>query len=182
MKYTIYNVASGDITKVVECQEDVLLLQVSDGESAILGDYNDTTQIVINGLVVNKPPPPYDLTQTQLIKVTEINKACETAILSGFTSIALGTPHHYPSNDRDQVNLSGTIQRSLLSANIENSYLLLCADSTNIWEYRNHTTAQIQQVGADAYDAVLGARVKKATLQAKIFAAKTQDELDSLIW
>jgi hypothetical protein len=104
-------------------------------------------------------------------------------ILSGFYSNALGDSYLYPSNDRDQVNLSGTIQKSLLSsAQPADYYLFLCADSNAAWDYRSHTAEQIQQVGVDAYNAILNARIKNATLQEQISQTTTQAELDEITW
>ena len=121
--------------------------------------------------------------ELKLDKSNELAAACRLEITSGFPSSALGAEHLYPSNTTDQINLSGTIQRSLLSsATASESYLFLCADESNFWEYRPHTAAQIQQVGVDAYAFILNARVKNSTLQAQVESATNPAELALVNW
>lgn len=127
--------------------------------------------------------PAITLEQSKIIKSNEIRNACSNEILAGFSSNALGSAHLYPSNDKDQVNLSGTIQKSLLpSASIGDVYMFLCADINNVWAYRPHSATQIQQVGTDAYNAILNSRIKNATLQGQIDLATTKAEVEAILW
>lgn len=119
-------------------------------------------------------------------KRKEISDACEAAILAGFESAALGDVHQYPSDRDDQLNLSGTIQRSQLPlAQPTDLYPFKCSLDGGAMVFRPHTAAQIQQVGADAYNAIVNARVKNAQRQAQIDAAESasdQKALDAVVW
>ncbi|WP_122665323.1 hypothetical protein [Pseudomonas viridiflava] len=75
-------------------------------------------------------------------KVQEINAACEAQITAGFWSSALGTPYFYDSQLEDQLNLTGIIQ-----ANTDSAYP--CRDDQGVKVFRDHTAAQLQQVGDD---------------------------------
>lgn len=128
-------------------------------------------------------PAALSIATLRASKSDQIRKACEAHILAGFESSALGAAYRYPSNDRDQVNLSGSVSRSILpAAQPGDAYPFLCMDAGGVWDYRLHTAAQIQAVGAAAYDFILAARVKNATLQAQIEVATNQGELDEISW
>jgi len=112
-----------------------------------------------------------------------IKSACENQILNGFNSSALGEIHHYPNNDRDQVNLSGSILRTTLPNTAPTDfYPFLCKDTNDVWDYRLHTAAQIQHVGVDSYNFILAQRTKNATLQYQISQATNQTELEAIQW
>lgn len=91
------------------------------------------------------PPAPTvaeKLNAAQSAKIAEINAACESAIVSGFTSDALGSTHTYRSRRDDQINLMGAAQSGAATK-------FKCADSSGVWALRDHTAAQIKQVFAD---------------------------------
>lgn len=186
MKKFIVYIASGEIQRTGTCSDDDFELQAGPNELIIEGEANDATQIIVEGVIVDKPlvpPPPFDINAARLIKSNEISNSCEAFIVAGFTSNALGTIHTYPSNRDDQLNLSGTIQRSMMvGVLITDNFAFLCRNPEGIWGYVNHTPARIQQVGKDAYNHILNARVKNATLQAQIAACTTQAQLDNITW
>lgn len=182
MEYIVYD-ADGVILKSGVCSAEDFELQTASGQFILEGVARADIHCIVNGQVVAKEPLAYDLESGKQSQSAFIKMHCEAEIISGFQSTVLNTSHTYPSNEKDQLNLSGTVQRSLLpSAQPTDVYLFLCADANNIWEYRPHTAAQIQQVGADAYNHILEARVKNATLQAQIAAATTQEELEAIAW
>jgi hypothetical protein len=167
--------------------------------SADLPEWNENDIVVVDITIITPEPqegwafsggvftapaiPQYDLVKSKALKAKAISAACEQQILAGFTSSALGTAHTYPNNDRDQVNLSGSILRSTLpNTQPTDVYPFLCKDSNEVWEYQLHTAAQIQQVGTDSYNFILAARVKNATLQYMISQATNQAGLDSIVW
>jgi hypothetical protein len=83
-----------------------------------------------------------DAVQVHLVKVYEVNRACEAAIIVGFWSSALGEPHNYSSQLEDQLNLNGVIFRGV-------DTLYPCRDERGRKEFRPHTFAQIRQVSDD---------------------------------
>lgn len=102
---------------------------------------------------------PITVTKDQLI--AELTNKCRQAILSGFTSSALGSPMHYPYGPTDQTNLSGSVLASILPDTLTDWVTpFWCEDSNGVWAFRMHTATQIQQVGRDAKDAVIAAQTK----------------------
>lgn len=102
-------------------------------------------------------PPPPSVTDAAAQRVADLSRACESAIISGFVSAALGSNHAYQSDRDDQLNLIGAAQSGA-------DMSFKCADGAGVWAYRLHTSPQLQQVLAD------GAAVKLGHLQA--FAEK----------
>lgn len=112
-----------------------------------------------------------------------ISAICKSTILAGFESSALGAGHHYPAKTTDQQNLASSVLASLLPGlPADWTTPFWCADSAGEWEFRPHTTAQIQQVGQDAKAAILWAMGKNELLQAAIAAATTIEELEAITW
>ena len=112
------------------------------------------------------------------IKKAEINTACATQITSGFTSLALGTTRTYKSKELDQLNLIGVVTGGT------DDYFK-CAKTVSgklVWSYEMHTSVQLKQVLNDgkAHKQVL--LQKAGTLKAKVDLAKTQAELDLIVW
>lgn len=125
----------------------------------------------------------FDLIAAKSAKSEVIRKACEEAILAGFPSSALGIQHHYPSDLEDQANLTASVIRSTLPDNDPDEiYPFKCMDASDIWDFRAHTAAQIQQVGRDGYAAILGYRQQHAMLQDAIQAATTESDLEAITW
>lgn len=126
---------------------------------------------------------PRTLDDLKHAKHLELNAACQSQIYSGYESAALGAPHHYPANDKDQSNMIASVTSSLypgLPAEWVTPFW--CADGSGVWAYRPHTAAQIQQAGADGKAAILAALSKNAVLQARVAAATTIDELNAVEW
>jgi hypothetical protein len=112
-----------------------------------------------------------------------IDSACETQILSGFESDALGQPHHYPTKLVDQQNLSASVLASLLpDLDADWTTPFWCADTNGVWEFRPHTAVQIQQVGQDVKTGITTAQAKNEQLQGAIAAAESVAELEAITW
>lgn len=107
-------------------------------------------------------------------KLQEISLACETAIVSGFESDALGTPHTYQSDRDDQLNLIG-----MVTANIDDYFK--CFDGTT-WSYKLHTAAQLHQVLIDGKNIKLLHLQKFNTLKGQIEIAQSEAEINSIVW
>jgi hypothetical protein len=75
-------------------------------------------------------------------KVDSLNRSCESAITGGFWSEALGEQYQYGSQMEDQLNLTGAILAGV-------DALYPCRDEAGIKEFRDHSAAQIRQVGDD---------------------------------
>jgi len=106
-------------------------------------------------------------------KVLDLYKACDSHILGGFISNALGVDHTYPSTTTDQTNLNGVVTESLVNeADVNWTAPFWCADATNVWDRRVHTHVQIQQVGQAA-----AVHVRDAQDKLKLLVDQVNDPL-----
>lgn len=163
----------------------------------IPSDVTVSTHYVNNGQLVVFPIKPSDfyewdwLTQGWVLnieaartaKALEINDTCKFEILSGFESDALGVIYHYPAKITDQQNLASSVLASLLPGlSPEWTTPFWCADAQDVWGFRSHSAAQIQQVGQDAKQSILWAMSRNEQLQLEIKQANSIEQLDSIIW
>lgn len=128
--------------------------------------------------------PAVDLAALRMLQSAMLSAQCQASIFaSGFPSSALGAVHGYPSDQMSQLNLLASVSASLLpSLPAGWTTPFMCADSTGAWAFRDHTAAQIQQVGTDAKAVVLAARQKLATLSAQVAAATTAAAIAAIAW
>lgn len=118
------------------------------------------------------------LTRRYQAKIEEINKACETAILQGFESDALGSPHRYSSTLEDQLNLTGAIQRG-------SAIPFPCWNVEGSKAFRNHSIEQLQQVGDDFTDFKMQLLQRAHQLKSELYnllAAGDLDGIEAIAW
>jgi len=137
---------------------------------------------VVSGALVAPPAPTAAklLAQAQAAQIALVNKGCQTTILGGFTSSALGSARTYPSTDTDQ--------RNLLSASIASmgqpagwTTSLWCA-AGSVWSFAAHTAEQVRQINEDWLAFRVAAQQRYADLQAKIGAASNVEEVLAVSW
>ena len=156
---------------------DLIMVSVDDYNLAMSRPAGATLDVQDDELVIVPAPTPTTaqlLVQAQQAQLATISSACAAAIVGGFKSSALGKAYTYPSNETDQLNLSGSVMSSLfpnLPANW--TTLQVCCDANGNWAYLPHTVAQIQQVGIDFKTFKLNCLTRNATLQAQVTAATT---------
>ena len=149
--------------------------QYEDWESYVLS--NDT--IVFEPPVIVVPT----LDEVKDDHVEGLRLACEAAILGGFASQALGPEHTYPSNFKDQINLMGSVTDSLmpeLPSNWQTPFWV--CDANDVWTWKMHNAAQIQQAGRDGKAHVVSCQTLLAELTATVLAAETAEAVASIIW
>jgi hypothetical protein len=136
-----------------------------------------------NGTFIAPASPAPSLAQAQATQAAIIKAACQAQIVSGFTSLALGSAHTYPSQMTDQQNLTASVLASLLP-NLAAGWTtpFWCQNSSGTWAQVQHTAAQIQQVGLDGKTAVTNAITKSADLQAQIQAATSVAQVQAIVW
>ncbi len=103
-----------------------------------------------------------------------INKACESEIVKGFTSSALGSEHTYQASRDDQSNLVGRV-----ASGIDGQFK--CYDGTQ-WAFKPHTAEEIRQVLEDGDAVKLGFLQKAGMLRAEIDACTTLADAKNVIW
>jgi hypothetical protein len=118
--------------------------------------------------------PSVTLAQAQTAQITILKAACQSAIVAGFISSALGSAHTYPSDTISQANLSQT-------ASSASGGDLWCAISDE-WSFATHTQVQAQQALADFITARNGFQKKFSTLNTKIQEAAKVSEVQTIVW
>lgn len=121
-------------------------------------------------------PASFILENAKTAQIVAITQSCAGAIVSGFSSSALGTAHTYPSQPNDQTNLIGAVAGGLATINF------WCADSTLAWSFASHTAAQIKQVLADGGTQRMADSTKLAGLVAQVQTATTVAAVQSIVW
>lgn len=138
-----------------------------------------------DGAIVPTPGPSaaQQLATSQAAQKASVSQACQDAILAGFTSSALGSPHAYPAKFTDQQNLNASVTASLLPGVDANwTTPFWCAGADGNWTYAEHTAAQIQRAGADGKAAILACLTKNQQLAAQIDAATTIEAVQAITW
>ncbi|ULG94345.1 hypothetical protein FH584_17815 [Leptospira interrogans] len=114
-----------------------------------------------------------DLIQKKDSLIKLVDSICESKIIAGFVSNALGTPHFYGSDRDDQLNLVGLVS---LNASVS----CKCTNENGIKDYRNHTANQIKQVLSDGAIRKTLLLQKAASLEVLLQSIETVDELDKV--
>ena len=144
---------------------------------------------LVDGVIVEWSDPRPQPTQhelesaavpaARLAKIAELKRACTTAIQSGFTSAALGTPHTYDSElPTDQTNIIGAMVASLSGATIP----FTCTDSNGYKEQRLHTSAQLQQVFQAGMQHIVINKSHYDSLKKTVEQATTLEEINGVTW
>jgi hypothetical protein len=123
------------------------------------------------------------LAQAQAAQLGALSAACANAIVSGFTSSALGTPYTYPSKVLDQQNLTASVVASMIP-NLPEGWTtqFWCADANGNWARVPHNVAQIQQAGIDGKASVEGYQAQGDALSAQVMAATDVATVQSIVW
>ncbi|KTT36307.1 hypothetical protein RSA46_16915 [Pseudomonas oryzihabitans] len=131
----------------------------------------------------NEAEPLHSLSEAQALKLSELDAACAAAILAGFDSDALGQSHHYPAKLTDQSNLQASVLASL-QPDLPKGWTtpVWCQDAAGTWAYRDHTVAQIQQVGTAGKNAINACIARKIEREQQVAKATTVDEVNAILW
>lgn len=116
-------------------------------------------------------------------KLNDINSSCDKAIVSGFTSEALGSKHFYYSTLEEQSTLN-----SLINLGVDNQFKaqkITLVDQVETKEARKaypHTIQQLRSVLADGFTHIATQVAKKDALEIQINNATTVEELEVISW
>jgi len=146
-------------------------------------EYRDyANQRLVSGQL--QPASEADLLPGAIVaRIEAIAASCNTAILEGFSSRALGAEHRYPAKLTDQNNLQASVLASLLpNLPADWSTPFWCQDAAGSWAYRPHTAAQIQQVGIDGKNAINACIAQKIALEQQLAKARTLAEVKAITW
>jgi hypothetical protein len=124
-----------------------------------------------------------EMPAVRALHVERMRVACEQQIVAGFMCAALGEAHLYPAKVQDQANLIASVTDSLMAGDDPAwRTQFWCADAAGAWEFRDHTVAQIQQVGKTGKAAILAAMGKNELLRRQIEAASTAAQIEAITW
>lgn len=124
-----------------------------------------------------------EMPAVRALHVERMRVACEQQIVAGFMCAALGEAHLYPAKVQDQANLIASVTDSLMADDALGwRTQFWCADAAGAWEFRDHTVAQIQQVGKTGKAAILAAMGKNELLRRQIEAASTAAQIEAITW
>jgi hypothetical protein len=91
-------------------------------DNSVYAEYGQATPPAgsIRGVVDGQPgwitvASTLTLATAQSQQINYLSNACQEAIISGFTSSALGTAHTYPSKQTDQLNLTASVTTALIA-------------------------------------------------------------------
>jgi hypothetical protein len=139
---------------------------------------------VVGGCIVLPlgPTKAERLAEAKMLKAEEFNIGITKDITAGFVSSALGAPYKYPSKITDQANMTASITASLLEESPDWTTPFWCENEAGIWAFVIHTKAQIQQVGKDCKNFVLGLQGKKYQLDCELEAIDSINDCKYLSW
>lgn len=200
MKYLIYDPASGEVLRTVDCPPDQASIQAQPGEAMLEGDVLWGQQYVLNDVLTDYTPeqaaakaarPSYacewsnvtfswsdlrDLSQVKEDRWTAIKSARNAALTA-----PLSTPHGtFDADVYSQKNITDAIAllQALEATGSPQTIDYTLADNSVV----TLTTAQMVQVGL-----LLGARTQDAyatgrALRTAIDAASTKEEVEAVVW
>lgn len=174
-KYAAYD-ANGNITAFYDSVDSPVpagtnVIEITDVQwQACLSMPGYTVQ---NELLV-PPSEAQLLVQAQEAQIARLSQACANAIVSGFTSDALGSPYVYPSATTDQINQSTVAQSP-------SGGLLWCAAS-GAWTFKQHTQAQAQAVVSSFTAWLNKCQQQLVTLTGQVAAATSVSAVQAISW
>ena len=119
-------------------------------------------------------PIPPTLAQAQSSQITLLRSACQSAIIGGFVSSALGDIYTYPSGSTDQINLH-TIAGNLHGGN-------LWCEAGGIWSFKYHTQSQAQMVLSDFSSWLNTCQSKLLSLTEQVNNATTVEAVKAIVF
>ena len=113
------------------------------------------------------------------VKYEEINNACATEIISGFSSDALGATYKYDSDIVDQINIQ---QATESIRDTQNTVLYKVTNSEGVKEFYSHTYQQLKKAMDDGVTSKLNALARCASIKSSIATTESIDQLNAIHW
>lgn len=193
--YTKYDPETGRILSTGVCQDEVFYFMFY----VIEGKFDDTKYYIDDYEPVEYPARPSEFhvfdyaSKTWTLsseafegarakKSVSLDADCKQSIVSGFYSSALGIEHFYPSKVTDQANLNASVTSSFYPNLPEDWSTPFWCSVNGDWKYVNHTAEQIQQVGLDGKNTILGYLAKNELLHAQLQLVTTLEGIEAIQW
>lgn len=170
------NVSKRPLSKILS-EELGFRVAEQDGSYVKLSDSTNIAKADIEDAKVKQEALYLQDYKDELIKA--INAKCELEIISGFPSLALGDEHIYQSDEKDQLNLVGRVTTNkdgLFKCRVKQE------DESVVWDWKPHTSAQLQTVLQDGDKYKEELLIKANQLKVSVTSATTVEELESVVW
>lgn len=159
---------AGPVNKIETIRiDDQTLADVTFEFDLELGQYVELARVTYSN---PNAVPPKDA------KLAEISAACNAAILAGFTSDALGSPHSYEFGTDDQINLGGML--NAITAGIVTGSIVWKASGVP----KSHTVEQFKGVFAAGLQHKNNCIARLWALKSQVLAAGTSEEIEAIVW
>ncbi|MEC0231277.1 XkdW family protein [Paenibacillus alba] len=160
---------------------DFIVQDDSDGNGAYIAQWNlekpKPTEAELKAAWDDmQPTPEKALNDDRYSKINTLNAACNTSILGGFTSDALGENNAYDFGYDDQINLGGML--NAISAGIITDNIIWKASGVP----QHHTIEQFKSVFAAGLEWKNTNIGKYLILKAQVSAATTTEEIEAISW
>lgn len=140
-----------------------------------------TSDVNGNPIAVD-PSTPLTLAEARAGQTTLLGQECASAIMSGFSSSALGSAHSYGSQSHDQQNLSDAISASLVPGLATGWTTDLWCAASGVWALAAHTAAQVQAAHSDWIAFRLSQQQRLVSLTAQVNAAASVAAVLAIAW
>ncbi|OCT10989.1 hypothetical protein A8709_04610 [Paenibacillus pectinilyticus] len=160
---------------------DFIVQDDSDGNGPYIAQWNlehpqPTTEELQSAWDTMQPTPEQVLNDVRSSHINKLNAACNTSILEGFTSSALGTDNTYDFEYHDQINLEGML--NAISAGIITENIIWKASGVP----QPHNFEQFKVLYADGL-AHKNANINKYwELKAEAISANNAEDIVSIMW
>lgn len=187
MKFIIQD-ARGKILRTGSCPEDHLQQQAHEGETVVVGEANDSTDYIENGVVIPMPSKPsehhrfnYTLKQWQDPRTPQDLKAAQWAIIKQARQAAefggfIWGNSTFDSDSISQSRIQGAVQLAGMGAGFAIDWTL--ANNT----VRTLIGADMAAVGVALGQHVAAQHAKARALRAQIEAASTAAQVAAVVW
>lgn len=160
---------------------DFIVQDDSDGSGPYIAQWNleaaqPTEEELQTAWEAMQPTPESQVASAKLSKTAELNSACNAAILSGFTSNALGSNHTYDFDYEAQTNLNAML----------NAIIADLVSEPIIWKASNllqpHTIEQFKSLFTDSLTHKVTNINKYWELKTAVTAANSMEGVASISW
>jgi len=192
MKFSIYDIATGQITRQMDCPEDMIDMQVQSGEAYIIDVADDSTHYIMAGAFAPFPSKPSEghtwnwatKTWEDLRTIEELRETKWSEIKAARTAVfdaPLETPHGiFDSDSESRTFIESTIVllQTMAARGSAGTVNFILFDNSRV-------TLNLEQMSTVGL--LLGSKIQtafdvSADLRADIDAATTSEQLEGIVW
>jgi len=157
------------------------LTQIIDGAVGVADLGDGSYRVDFDGTGSRLATDAETLAAAQANHIEYLRAECEKSIVAGAQSDALGGPHRYPTDLKNQSNIMAQALRAQIFGAAKAPYKFLCADAHGVWARREHTAAQMIEAGSDVADHVINNQNQYELLSNQVKAITLSDGLETAL-